>query len=386
MNSDALHTVCAIVVTYNRKRYLLECLEALTQQTVPPAAILIVDNASTDGTFAFLQQHGYTFPFLDRNGNDIRAALGYWKNSISELTVYYLRLPANFGGAGGFSYGLSAAFALGYHWFWMMDDDAEPAPTALEELLHYADTDAAAFGSLTRSKQTGEIQTYHQCRINTADPVRNFLIPLVGEDLEHFPKVQIDQKSFVGIFLPRRTVAKAGFPRKELFLHWDDTEYCLRLKKLVGNIYLIPSSVIWHKDVVEKSPRVPLNVGFVRIMRYAKRDPFDRYWLRYYTIRNMNWIALNVAEKRGKVLLQLLLRFLRSVAGVLLFDDRKWRRLRLLVRMYLDAIGNRFDTDPQWILYRKQNIKPELYKHADQLVGKAVQWWKQAEREVLPGE
>ena len=43
-------TVCAVVVTYNRKNHLLECLEGLRKQTRPIDAIYLVDNASTDGT------------------------------------------------------------------------------------------------------------------------------------------------------------------------------------------------------------------------------------------------------------------------------------------------------------------------------------------------
>jgi len=43
-------TVCAVVVTYNRKELLLECLEAIRKQTRPVQGIYLIDNASTDGT------------------------------------------------------------------------------------------------------------------------------------------------------------------------------------------------------------------------------------------------------------------------------------------------------------------------------------------------
>ena len=43
-------TTCAVVVTYNRKELLIECLESLRKQTKPLNAIYIIDNASTDGT------------------------------------------------------------------------------------------------------------------------------------------------------------------------------------------------------------------------------------------------------------------------------------------------------------------------------------------------
>ena len=46
-------SVAAVVVTFNRKELLCECLDALLAQTCPLSRILLVDNASTDGTADF---------------------------------------------------------------------------------------------------------------------------------------------------------------------------------------------------------------------------------------------------------------------------------------------------------------------------------------------
>ncbi len=51
--------VCAVVVTYNRKELLIECLESLKEQSRTLDAILIIDNASTDGTPELLLKNGY---------------------------------------------------------------------------------------------------------------------------------------------------------------------------------------------------------------------------------------------------------------------------------------------------------------------------------------
>jgi GT2 family glycosyltransferase len=52
-------TVCAVVVTYNRKNLLLECFEAIRKQTRPVNEIYIIDNASTEGTPKLLNEKGY---------------------------------------------------------------------------------------------------------------------------------------------------------------------------------------------------------------------------------------------------------------------------------------------------------------------------------------
>ena len=48
--------IVAVVVTYNRKKLLLECLNALFGQTNPLDEIVVLDNASTDGTKQELQK------------------------------------------------------------------------------------------------------------------------------------------------------------------------------------------------------------------------------------------------------------------------------------------------------------------------------------------
>ena len=106
--------VCAVVVTYNRKEILQECVNAILNQTVKVAKLIIVDNNSTDGTEEFLEEKGI------RNIPDIE----------------YMKLPQNIGGAGGFYEGMKKAAAYKPDWVWIMDDDVIPKENALEELLN----------------------------------------------------------------------------------------------------------------------------------------------------------------------------------------------------------------------------------------------------------
>ena len=103
--------VAVVVVTYNRKALLVECLEALLNQTHAPERILVIDNAATDGTPELLAQMGL----------------------LNEPSIWYQRLEENLGGAGGFEIGMRLAYShLDCDWFWLMDDDTIPTPAALE--------------------------------------------------------------------------------------------------------------------------------------------------------------------------------------------------------------------------------------------------------------
>ena len=73
----------AVVVTYNRRDLLLEALAAVSAQTRAPDAVIVVDNASSDGTAAAVRAK---FP-----------------------AVHLAELSRNSGGAGGFAYGMAQA-------------------------------------------------------------------------------------------------------------------------------------------------------------------------------------------------------------------------------------------------------------------------------------
>jgi len=105
--------IAAVVVTYNRKELLKECLDALLAQTYPVDSIILIDNASIDGTPEFLKEQGY----------------------LKNPKIDYVRLPENTGGAGGFHEGVKRGYKKGYDWLWLMDDDAIAQKNTLEELM-----------------------------------------------------------------------------------------------------------------------------------------------------------------------------------------------------------------------------------------------------------
>ena len=108
--------VVAVVVTWNRRELLQESLAALRAQTHPPAAVVVVDNASTDGTDALLAR----------------------EHADLEL----VHLTRNTGGAGGFAAGVERALTLDPDLVWLLDDDTVPTGTAAEHLV----TAWAAYG------------------------------------------------------------------------------------------------------------------------------------------------------------------------------------------------------------------------------------------------
>ena len=101
-----------VIVTYNRLDKLRETLNCFERQTKHPKYMVIVDNASSDGTSQHLQK---------------------WQSIKASYSKYVLTNERNLGGSGGFFTGLQKALDLNADWIWVSDDDAFPEDDALEE-------------------------------------------------------------------------------------------------------------------------------------------------------------------------------------------------------------------------------------------------------------
>jgi hypothetical protein len=62
-----MNKIAAVVVTYNRKKCLAECLSAIRRQSMIPDIIYVVDNHSTDGTPTWMFEQQYISEILHTN-------------------------------------------------------------------------------------------------------------------------------------------------------------------------------------------------------------------------------------------------------------------------------------------------------------------------------
>lgn len=242
--------ITTIIVTYNRASLLRKVLTAHAAQTVQPARLLIVDNASTDGTREMLKAEGW----LDQPGLEL------------------LALPENTGGAGGFATGMKHAIDRGTEWVWMMDDDAEPHPDALEQLMRVATDPLHIYGSLA------------VCA-NETSWLTTVLNPPLGEieQPDSIPEyAEVQSLPFLGFLIHRDLVAPIGLPDAGYFIAADDVEYCVRAQRAGARIIMAGRSRIEHP----KSRPYKVKV-LGRILTCLALPP----WKRYYDTRNRLLIA-----------------------------------------------------------------------------------------------
>ena len=306
-------SVAAIVVSYNRRALLQECVEAVLAQTWLVDAIYVVDNGSNDGSREYL------------------AAV-----EAKHDEVFVVLTKSNIGGAGGFATGISTAFSKRFDWYWLMDDDAEPMADALEKLMVSKDAARADVVALCGSVRgiDRRVQFWHQ---GTFDERMRLIAPTP----EHHAAASFktDYMSFVGACIRHDAIRRVGFPAQEYFVWNDDVEYTARLSR-IGELRCVTASHMTHKDGENRD--LTEHRHSLREWFKSRRMPAATQWK--YACGLRNYVHM-VFRHRGPAPFWAASIFARRLARILLFGDRRFSVIMLYVRYFEQAVGRRqFDT------------------------------------------
>ncbi len=234
--------VVAVVVAYNRRELLLECLSGLQRQSRRPDGVVIVDNASDDGS--------------------AEAA----SSAMPDADV--VRLPANSGGAGGFAVGIRrAVITQRADLVWVMDDDTVPTPLALESLLR-AIAEVRERPAIAASRVVWSDGLDHPMNTPRTKPFARRSERRDAAKAGGFP---VRSASFVSLLIDATAVREKGLPVAEYFLWNDDFEFTARILRHRRGIF-VPQSVVVHKTKTRAD---------------TDADPGERF---YYEVRNKLWL------------------------------------------------------------------------------------------------
>lgn len=197
------YKICAIVVTFNRKNLLLNCLKAINDQTYKPHTVIIVDNASVDGTIELVKDSGYY--------NIVHNGINY----------QYLLLPNNQGGAGGFYNGIKTAFESkqDFDAVWVMDDDGEPDTLQLEELVKYLNKYDYLAPMVLSNEHKNRLAFNYNGSYSVDELINNN-----GEIVSGYAC------PFNGIIYTHKLIKTIGYPIPNLFIWGDERNYDQRAK------------------------------------------------------------------------------------------------------------------------------------------------------------
>jgi GT2 family glycosyltransferase len=216
-------SVVAIVVNWNGRELLEPCISTLLASTYPNLSVVVVDNASTDGSQDFVRSH---FP-----------------------TVRLLANDRNLRFAGGANTGVRLALDENADYVLVLNNDTEMAPETVAALvaaarerpraaflgpmIYYADapTTIWSFGGKV-SYWTGNIRH----------------VGIREVDRGQYAQV-LDVDYLTGCALMGSTAAirAIGLMDEDYYMYNEDTDWCVRARELGYSVLAVPGAKVWHR-------------------------------------------------------------------------------------------------------------------------------------------
>ena len=242
--------ICTVILNTNRKDDTLACLESLENNTYPNHRIIVLDNASTDGSVA--------------------AIAGAYPQ------VEIISLQDNKGYAGNNNVGIIAAVAQGADWVFVLNEDTILAPDCLEKMISVAmdEPQCGIVGPLV----------YHFDEPEVIQSAGGSLGPLwqskhEGQnepDRGQYPAPRrVEWISGCAILVRKEVIDQVGMLDERFFYYWEETEWCLRARRGGWNIFLVPTAKLWHKGVqrdYKPNPNVTYYNTRNRLLMMAKHS------------------------------------------------------------------------------------------------------------------
>jgi hypothetical protein len=266
--------VTIIVLSWNQQAVTLECLASLARITYPLAHILLVDNASTDGTPASVRQ--------------------------AHPGVEVIVLPENRLFAGGNNAGIMHALGRGAEMVLLLNNDTEVDPGFLEPMVARA----------LATPQCGMVAPkiyYH------GDPRRIWYaggeVSFWSGTLRHvgLREIDIGQHDSAGetgyatgccVLVPRAAIDRAGMLDEAYRMYTEDADWSWRIRAAGYSIQYEPRARVWHKISVSSGGHLSpfkLRRKFISNFRFMARHARWYHWL---TFPWMNVLSNAVAAGR----------------------------------------------------------------------------------------
>lgn len=257
--------VCIVVLNWNGWSDTIECVRSLRKQNYKNSSLVVIDNASTDGSVEQIRQ---ALPDVD-----------------------LISSGRNLGFGGGCNIGMRQALARGADYIWLINSDAHADPDALGAMVRQAEQFPllGAVGSvLYEPDRPGQVQLWGGGRVQL----------WWGSSRHLSGPGRLDFVSGASVLLRCRALEAVGlFDEKAYFMYWEDTDLSFRLRAAGWAIGVAQNAKVWHREsssLGKGSPQLDLyfTQSAIRFLRkYAKYPlvPIFMMLSRMFLKRLMLW-------------------------------------------------------------------------------------------------
>jgi GT2 family glycosyltransferase len=221
--------VYVIILNWNGKEDTLQCLRSVQEVDYPRYRVLVVDNASTDGSVEAIRA---AFPAVELLVND-----------------------SNLGFAAGNNEGIQYALQRGADCVFLLNSDTQVEHTVLAELVRAGEADPEVGLASPKVYYLDRPQVIYYAG------ARQGWLPLLprligtGETRsatagERGQVEQLQEVDYVwgqAMFIKRQVIASVGLLDPRFFMYYEDADYCLRAKDAGYKIVCVPQARVWHQ-------------------------------------------------------------------------------------------------------------------------------------------
>ncbi|MBR6770599.1 MAG: glycosyltransferase family 2 protein [Lachnospiraceae bacterium] len=250
--------IAAVICNYNKKDFVMGCIQSVLESEFQDFDLIVVDNASTDDS-----------------ADCIRTTYG------SQVRLFVNQ--ENLGGSGGFNTGIRYAIEQGYEYVWCLDNDVLVDEKALGELYRFMEErpDVGMAGS----------RVYH---MEAPDYVQQSGIDICWEEYcceakyYNYPAdgklpevVYADAVAACSVLVRASLIKEIGPLPEENFLYWDDTEWGYRCNLAGYKVASLGTSKVLHsmgakKETVNTFPMYYAWRNWIRFfMRYTPKEKWE---------------------------------------------------------------------------------------------------------------
>lgn len=221
-----MNPIGIVICNYNKRDFVLECIQSVLESTVHNFDIYMVDNASTDGSI-----------------EAVRSRFG------EKVTI--LANSENLGGSGGFNTGLRVVLEKGYDYFFCLDDDAQVDETAIQALYEYmeAHPDVGMAGSRVYHMQMPEYIQQCGLTIDFTSCTTQTLYADRPEDGTLPEVIACDTVATCAVMIRGSAIRETniGLMPEDNFIYWDDMEWGHRMQLAGYKTVTLGSSKALHQ-------------------------------------------------------------------------------------------------------------------------------------------
>lgn len=278
MKSD-FPKVSIIILNWNGKKDTVECLESLKEITYPNYDILLVDNGSTDGSVEYFREKYYEMEIIENKEN-----LGFAEGNNVAIRKTVEREP---------------------DYILLLNNDTIVDPNFLTELVRVleADSNIGIVGPTV-------YYYYERDHIQSAGVKicwnKGETIHLMNKnEIKHSKIRDVDSIMGCSLLAKCEIFKKIGYFNKDYFAYWEETDWCVRAKKIGYRIVHVPSSKIWHKG----GATTKKTSGFYE----------------YHMTRNMFWFMRKHASRKQQINFFIYFfgfQFWKLIAGYVIYHEK----------------------------------------------------------------